>query len=76
MISNITYGTYFVYAACTTISVPFIWFMIPETKGLKLEDVDDLFRDGRFLHYRKTTTRRDEATVEKAVIEHIERVEK
>lgn len=75
MISNITYGTYFVFAACTTLSVPFIWFMIPETKGLKLEDVDALFRDGAYLHKgRRSFSREDEAVDEKVVIEQVESV--
>ena len=75
MISNITYGTYFVFAACTTLSVPFIWFMMPETKGLKLEDVDVLFRDGAYLHKgRRNPSRQDEAVDEKVVIEQVESV--
>lgn len=43
MISNIGFGTYFVFAACTSLSIPFVWFMVPETKGMKLEEVDALF---------------------------------
>ncbi len=43
MISNIGYGTYFVFAACLTLSVPFVWFCMPETRGLSLEDMDVLF---------------------------------
>lgn len=43
MISNIGYGTYFVFAAMLTLSVPFVWFFVPETKGLSLEDMGVLF---------------------------------
>lgn len=43
MITNIQFGTYFVFAAFITISIPFVWFMVPETKGLKLEDMDEIF---------------------------------
>jgi hypothetical protein len=52
MISNIGFGTYFVFAACTTLAVPFVWFMVPETKGMKLEEVDALF-EGRGLIPRR-----------------------
>jgi len=47
MISNINYGTYFLFAACLTVSVPFVWFFVPETKGRGLEDMDALFAGGR-----------------------------
>ncbi|KXJ90087.1 general substrate transporter [Microdochium bolleyi] len=43
MIINIGFGTYFLFAACMTIAIPWIWFFVPETKGLSLEDVDQLF---------------------------------
>lgn len=43
MISNIGYGTYFVFAAFTTLSIPFVYFFLPETKGLSLEEIDVLF---------------------------------
>ncbi|KAM0793008.1 hypothetical protein ACM66B_000501 [Microbotryomycetes sp. NB124-2] len=43
MIANIKYGTYFVFAAM--LSLGFIWtyFYLPETKGIALEDMDELF---------------------------------
>lgn len=43
MISNIGYGTYFVFASFTTLSIPFVYFCLPETKGLSLEEIDVLF---------------------------------
>ena len=43
MITNIGYGTYFLFAACLTLAVPFVYFFCPETKGLSLEDMDVLF---------------------------------
>lgn len=43
MLTNIEYGTYFVFAACLTLAVPFVYFIVPETKGLSLEDMDALF---------------------------------
>ena len=43
MLSNIGFGTYFIFAACLTIAIPFVYFFLPETKGLSLEDTDALF---------------------------------
>jgi hypothetical protein len=43
MISNIGFGTYFVFAAFLTCAGPFVYFCCPETKGLSLESVEKLF---------------------------------
>lgn len=43
MVSNIGYGTYFVFATCLTLSIPFVYFFVPETKSLSLEEIDVLF---------------------------------
>lgn len=43
MITSIGFGTYFVFAAMLSISIPFVYFFVPETKGLSLEDMDVLF---------------------------------
>ncbi|KAJ1326025.1 MFS transporter SP family sugar:H+ symporter [Microdochium nivale] len=43
MITNIGFGTYFIFAACMTVAIPWVYFFVPETKGLSLEDVDQLF---------------------------------
>lgn len=43
MISNIGFGTYFVFAACITLSIPFVYFLVPETKAFALEEMDKLF---------------------------------
>lgn len=48
MVSNIGYGTYFVFASCITLSVPFVYFCLPETKGLSLEEIGVLFGDSGF----------------------------
>ncbi|CZT10924.1 hypothetical protein WAI453_008003 [Rhynchosporium graminicola] len=43
MLTNIGYGTYFVFGTCMALAVPFVYFFVPETKGLSLEDMDALF---------------------------------
>jgi len=43
MFTNIGYGTYFVFGSFLTLSIPFVYFFLPETKGLSLEEVDILF---------------------------------
>jgi hypothetical protein len=37
------YGTFFVYGTFCFSMFLFVWFLIPETKGLSLEKMDDLF---------------------------------
>ncbi|PWN20466.1 general substrate transporter [Microstroma glucosiphilum] len=41
---NIGWGFYLIFACLMFISVPWIFFMLPETKGIPLEKMDDLFK--------------------------------
>ncbi|KAF8513808.1 quinate permease [Gautieria morchelliformis] len=43
MITSIGYGTYFFFGASMSISFVWVWFLLPETKGLRLEDMDVIF---------------------------------
>ncbi|RQM08432.1 hypothetical protein DH86_00000442 [Scytalidium sp. 3C] len=43
MISGISYGTYLVFGILTYLGAAFIWFMVPETKRLTLEEMDIVF---------------------------------
>ncbi|KAK7676524.1 hypothetical protein QCA50_020493 [Cerrena zonata] len=43
MIESMQYGIYFFFAALAALSIPFVFFFIPETKGIALEDMDKLF---------------------------------
>jgi hypothetical protein len=43
MFSTMGYGVYFFFAMLMIISVIFVWFFIPETKGIPLEAMDKLF---------------------------------
>ena len=43
MITSITYGTYLIFGILTLIGAGFIWFFVPETKRLTLEEMDVIF---------------------------------
>ena len=43
MLSGITYGTYIIFGLLTFGGAAFIWFYVPETSRLTLEEMDVLF---------------------------------
>ncbi|CAK7567702.1 MAG: hypothetical protein SEPTF4163_005670 [Sporothrix epigloea] len=43
MLNRITYGTYILFGALTFMGAAFIWFFVPETKRLTLEEMDIIF---------------------------------
>jgi sugar porter (SP) family MFS transporter len=43
MLSHITYGTYVFFGLMTTLAAAFIYFLVPETKCLTLEEMDVVF---------------------------------
>ncbi|KAK6203084.1 uncharacterized protein RJT21DRAFT_83882 [Scheffersomyces amazonensis] len=43
MMDAMRYGTYFFFASLALISIPFVYYFLPETKGIVLEDMDKLF---------------------------------
>lgn len=43
LLENITYGTYILFGLVTTLGAAFIWFFVPETKRLTLEEMDTIF---------------------------------
>ncbi|KAF2127322.1 general substrate transporter [Dothidotthia symphoricarpi CBS 119687] len=43
MFLTMGYGVYFFFASLMILSVPFVYFLIPETKGVPLERMDELF---------------------------------
>ncbi|KAK0343666.1 hypothetical protein LTR59_014727 [Friedmanniomyces endolithicus] len=43
MFTGITYGTFILFGVLIMMGGGFIWFFYPETKGLSLEEMDDLF---------------------------------
>lgn len=47
MLSKITYGTYILFGILTFMGAGFIWFFVPETKRLTLEEmVRQMLKDG------------------------------
>ncbi|RVD87190.1 uncharacterized protein DFL_001433 [Arthrobotrys flagrans] len=74
------FGTYFIFGSFNFAMCVFVWFLVPETKGISLERMDELF--GADKHVSEgldlTTAARDRQTVsekqELADIEHIEKV--
>lgn len=43
MLEHITYGTFIFFGAFSLLGGLFIWIFVPETKGLTLEEMDDVF---------------------------------
>jgi hypothetical protein len=43
MFLKMEYGVYFFFASLMILSIPFVYFLIPETKSVPLEHMDQLF---------------------------------
>ncbi|KDN70683.1 hypothetical protein CSUB01_11133 [Colletotrichum sublineola] len=43
MLTSITYGTYILFGILTYLGAAFVWFFVPETKRLSLEEMDLVF---------------------------------
>lgn len=43
MLTHLKYGTYIFFGLLTTAGAAFIYFFVPETKGLSLEEMDIIF---------------------------------
>lgn len=47
MMANIGYGTFLFFGSMTVIAFGFVFFVIPETKGVSLEDMDVLWEGNK-----------------------------
>jgi len=45
MIQNIGFGTYVFFAAFCAIAIVWVYFLVPETAGRTLEQMDSVFKD-------------------------------
>lgn len=52
MLQGITYGTYIVFGVLTFLGAAFIWFFVPETKRLTLEEMVRLWMDKILSHIK------------------------
>ncbi|OBA23226.1 hypothetical protein METBIDRAFT_33941 [Metschnikowia bicuspidata var. bicuspidata NRRL YB-4993] len=71
MIDEMKYGIYFFFASLAVLSVPFVFFCIPETKGIALEDMDKLFDrtiPARKAHHYVMSGAREDSL--RAMVEH------
>ncbi len=65
MIQNIGFGTYVFFCCFCGISLVWVYFLVPETNGRTLEQMDSVFKD-------KTTTEETQrqAAIRARVMEH------
>ncbi|CAK7221909.1 hypothetical protein SBRCBS47491_004690 [Sporothrix bragantina] len=61
MVNSIKYGTYLFYAAWIVVGFVFTYFLVPETKGVSLEDMDLLFDAGASVWARAARKRYETA---------------
>lgn len=45
MIQNIKYGTFIFFGIMCMLAAAFVYFLVPETKNLTLEEMDEVFGD-------------------------------
>lgn len=55
MLRNITYGTFLFFGSMTVLGGIFVFFFVPETNGLALEDMDVLFEAKGFARQQMKT---------------------
>lgn len=60
MLETMKWGTYIFFAAFAIIAFAFTWFVIPETKGVPLEEMDLVFGDLDALQEKQNFSRMNE----------------
>ncbi|KAL2869136.1 uncharacterized protein BJX67DRAFT_379611 [Aspergillus lucknowensis] len=83
MVESITFGTFYFFGACTVVALIFAYFLVPETKGIPLEDMDLLLGPGvstyaqeaRQSYERSRNARNAQARANKTVGDEYEHVE-
>lgn len=81
MFSAMGYGVYLFFAMLMVVSIPIVYFVVPETSGIPLEHMDELFQENpRKAHAIVSERLREEHQVNDSVEEkgesnvHVERV--
>ncbi|CUS20859.1 LAQU0S01e16226g1_1 [Lachancea quebecensis] len=66
MIDHMKYGIFFFFAAIAALAIPFVFFFVPETKGIALEDMDLLFAKGlpAYKAHKVVTSKPDDTVLE------------
>lgn len=72
MITNITFGTYFLFAAFMTVAIPWVYFFVPETRNISLEDMDELF-GGQPVDHLYNESKGETMGRETSGVDHVER---
>ncbi|KAI8942406.1 hypothetical protein NX059_000480 [Plenodomus lindquistii] len=69
MFDTMDYGVYMFFASLMLLSIPFVFFLIPETKGIPLERMDELFevKPANKAHRSMLEVLKDEEVVHSAV---------
>ncbi|MCJ1417439.1 hypothetical protein MMC32_003783 [Xylographa parallela] len=74
-VGNAGYGTYFIFGSFCFAMFFFVWFFIPETKGVSLERMDELFGVADFKNIEDVGVAAQHAEQEKAHEIQIERLD-
>ncbi|OBT43184.1 hypothetical protein VE00_06419 [Pseudogymnoascus sp. WSF 3629] len=72
------YGTYFIFGSFCAAMFVFTWFFVPETKGISLERMDDLFGVTRLVEEkmeREEIPPHNDSTHKDIVATNVEKVE-
>ncbi|KAG2172225.1 hypothetical protein INT43_004766 [Umbelopsis isabellina] len=72
MLLNIPYGTYFLFGSFAVVMGLFVYFLLPETRGRSLEQMDEVFGQGilAFRHDNSVPTEKLHDDEERAVERH------
>ena len=69
MIQNIGFGTYVFFAVFCALALVWVWFLVPETNGRTLEQMDEVFKDKTVAHEHERR-QRIEADMMRSVVAH------
>nr|QFR37125.1 MFS transporter [Cyberlindnera americana] len=65
MVASMKYGLFFFFAGFAVLSIPFVYFLLPETKGVSLEYMDRLFAKPAWRAHKELFEELDEERLER-----------